>query len=180
MAQTKHIPRDSLPLHPYPSENYPYCAQKRFTSNRQTIPFLKRSDVPSSSLRFLSFPSQLSSACPSLIPPSRQMNKKEPLRLPLISEAMMNSYLCGVLKKCITSETSKIQDSSSTIIMFLDIVHRPEIGTSSMDWAQLSRPSPEDGDRIKYPKHPVLNKNTGLWIMSKNTVIVLIYHRHKS
>jgi hypothetical protein len=30
-----------------------------------------------------------------------------------------------------------------------------------MDWAQLSRILPEDGDRIQYPKRCVLNKKTG-------------------
>jgi hypothetical protein len=33
-----------------------------------------------------------------------------------------------------------------------------EIGTSSIDWAQLSRLLPEDGDRIQSPKRLVLNK----------------------
>jgi hypothetical protein len=31
-------------------------------------------------------------------------------------------------------------------------------GTSSTDWAQLSRLLPEDGDRIQSPKRCVLNK----------------------
>jgi hypothetical protein len=32
---------------------------------------------------------------------------------------------------------------------FLNIIHRPEIGTSSVDWAQLSRLLSEDGDRAQ-------------------------------
>jgi hypothetical protein len=46
----------------------------------------------------------------------------------------------------------------------------PEIGTSSIDWAQLSRLLPEDGDRIQSLIRRVLRKKrikTGLWIMSK-------------
>jgi hypothetical protein len=41
-----------------------------------------------------------------------------------------------------------------TIISLLDIIHRPgpEIETSSVDWAQLSRLLSEDGDRIQSPK----------------------------
>lgn len=41
------------------------------------------------------------------------MEEKEPLGLPLISEVMMNSYFCGFVEKCITSETGKLQDSAS-------------------------------------------------------------------
>jgi hypothetical protein len=52
-------------------------------------------------------------------------------------------------------------------------------GTSSIDWAQLSRLLPKDGDRIQSPKRCVLNKKTGQWIMSRHSVVVLIYHRHK-
>jgi hypothetical protein len=35
----------------------------------------------------------------------------------------------------------------------------PEIKTSSIDWAELSRLLPEDGDRIQSLKLFVLNKN---------------------
>jgi hypothetical protein len=48
--------------------------------------------------------------------------------------------------------------------MFLDIIHRlgPEIVTSSIDWAKLSRVLPEDGDRIQSPKRRVSkNKQDG-------------------
>jgi hypothetical protein len=47
----------------------------------------------------------------------------------------------------------------------------PEIGTSSIDWAQLSRLLPEDG--VQYPKRCVLSKKTGRWIMSVKSIIVL-------
>jgi hypothetical protein len=65
----------------------------------------------------------------------------------------------------------------ATIIDFLDITHRPvfflylkhdvsetgfflrtETGSSSIDWAKLSRLLPEYGNRIKSPKRYVLNK----------------------
>jgi hypothetical protein len=32
---------------------------------------------------------------------------------------------------------------------------------------------------MQSPKHCILNKKTGRWIMSKKAIIVLIYHRHK-
>jgi hypothetical protein len=41
--------------------------------------------------------------------------------------------------------------------VFFDIIDRPEIGTSSIDWAKLSRILPEDGDRIQSPKRCVSN-----------------------
>jgi hypothetical protein len=47
----------------------------------------------------------------------------------------------------------------------------PNVGTSSIDWAQLSTLLPEDGDGIQSPKHCVLNKKTGQWILSKDSVI---------
>jgi hypothetical protein len=37
----------------------------------------------------------------------------------------------------------------------------PEIGTSSIDWAQLSRLLPEDGDKTQSPKRFVFNKKQG-------------------
>jgi hypothetical protein len=46
----------------------------------------------------------------------------------------------------------------NTIIVFLDIIHRSEIGTNSVDWAELIRFLPEDGDRIQSTKSCVLNK----------------------
>jgi hypothetical protein len=61
-----------------------------------------------------------------------------------------------------------------------------EIGTSSIDWAQLSRFLSEDGDRTQsqkrcvmiYKQNGVLNK-TGHWIICRNMMFVLMYHRHK-
>jgi hypothetical protein len=46
----------------------------------------------------------------------------------------------------------------------------PEIEISSVDWAQLSRLLPEDGDRIQFPKACVLNKKDRM--ISKSTIIV--------
>jgi hypothetical protein len=54
----------------------------------------------------------------------------------------------------------------------------PEIGTSSVDLAQLSRLLHEDGDRIQSPKR-CLEIKTGRWMLSKYSIIALIYHRHK-
>jgi hypothetical protein len=36
-----------------------------------------------------------------------------------------------------------------------------EISTSSIDWAELNRLLPEDGDRIQSPKRCILNKKNG-------------------
>lgn len=53
--------------------------------------------------------------------------------------------------------------SKNTIVLLIYHCHKLldliclEIGTSSIDWAQLSRLLSEDEDRIQYPKH-VLNK----------------------
>jgi hypothetical protein len=38
---------------------------------------------------------------------------------------------------------------------------------------------PEDGDRIQSSQTFCFKYVTGRWIMSRNTIIVLIYHRHK-
>jgi hypothetical protein len=50
----------------------------------------------------------------------------------------------------------------------------PEIGTSSIDWAQRVRYYLWT-DRIQSPKQCVLNKKTGWWIMSKNSEIVIVW-----
>jgi hypothetical protein len=50
----------------------------------------------------------------------------------------------------------------------------PEIRTSFIDWAILTRFLPEDGDRIQSPKVVSFKYKTGRWIMSKYTIIVLI------
>jgi hypothetical protein len=50
--------------------------------------------------------------------------------------------------------------SADAIILFLNIIHCPvPISGPEIDWAQLSRVLPEDGDRIQSPKRCVLNKN---------------------
>jgi hypothetical protein len=43
-----------------------------------------------------------------------------------------------------------------------------EIGTSSIDWVQLSRFLPEEGDRIQCPKRCVLNKNRTMNYIKKH------------
>jgi membrane-associated phospholipid phosphatase len=45
---------------------------------------------------------------------------------------------------------------------------RSEILTSSVDWAQLSRFLPVDGDRIQSPKRHFKEKKRGRWITSQN------------
>jgi hypothetical protein len=54
----------------------------------------------------------------------------------------------------------------------------PEIGASSIDWAQLGRLLPEDGDTVQSPKRYFYIKKAGRWIMSKRAIIALIYHRY--
>lgn len=57
-------------------------------------------------------------------------------------------------------------------------LYLPERGTTCIDGSN------KDGFTLKWkqnpaPKHYVLNKKTGQWIMSKNTIILLLYHCHK-
>jgi hypothetical protein len=53
-----------------------------------------------------------------------------------------------------------------------------EIGTSSIDFAQLSRLLPEDGGRIQSPKRCFKKQNRSVYSVQK-TIILLIYHRHR-
>jgi hypothetical protein len=46
----------------------------------------------------------------------------------------------------------------STKVRTSQYIWDPGTGTSSIDWVQLSRFLPEDGDRIQSPKRYVLNK----------------------
>jgi hypothetical protein len=54
----------------------------------------------------------------------------------------------------------------------------PKIGISSIDWAQLSRFLPEDGDRIQSPKHCILkykqdgvtDKNRKMYNVQKHNI----------
>jgi hypothetical protein len=54
--------------------------------------------------------------------------------------------------------------------LVLALMSRHRIYTSSINWAQVSRLLPDDGDRMQSPKLCVLNKKTGQWIMSKNLI----------
>jgi hypothetical protein len=83
------------------------------------------------------------------------------------------------------------------VIVFLGIIHRPVFYLKhttfrSLDSVWVFRwnlhswtrsielvPISEGGHRIQSPKRRVLNKNTGRWIMSRNTIIILIYHLRK-
>jgi hypothetical protein len=47
-----------------------------------------------------------------------------------------------------------------------------EIGTSFIDWAQLSRCLPQDGDRIQSPKHCDLNKNRMMDNLQKHNTCI--------
>jgi hypothetical protein len=51
---------------------------------------------------------------------------------------------------------------------------RPDVGTSSIDWAQLSRFFPEDGDRNQLPIHCVLNKNRTLDNVQKRNICIIV------
>jgi hypothetical protein len=92
-----------------------------------------------------------------------------------------NQYGPGIYPKFRKLERVKIQLARTSIhLTFLtrckahDIVPKgitlkapyhffgPEIETSSLDWAQLSRLLPEDGDRIQSPKRCFQNKD---WTM---------------
>jgi hypothetical protein len=53
-----------------------------------------------------------------------------------------------------------------------------EIGTGSIDWAQLSGFYLKTEYRIQFPKRCVLNK-TRRCIISRNIIFALMYHRHK-
>jgi hypothetical protein len=55
--------------------------------------------------------------------------------------------------------------------MFLDIIHR---------LAHFFKKTQRFGDRIQSPKRcGFFKKWTKRWIMSKNIILVIIYHRHK-
>jgi hypothetical protein len=54
----------------------------------------------------------------------------------------------------------------------------PVRGTSSIDWAQLSRLHLKTETESSL-RNAVFTIKTGQWIMSRNTVIVLINHRHR-
>jgi hypothetical protein len=58
----------------------------------------------------------------------------------------------------------------------------PEIVTSYIDWARLSRFLPEDGDRIQSPKL-YFKIQTGKWIVSTTIIFILVpiyYHNNVS
>jgi hypothetical protein len=83
------------------------------------------------------------------------------------------------------------------IIVVLEIIHRPVFYLKHMtfqrldsvsvfrwnllSWAQSIElvPISIDEHRIQSPESCVLNRRTGRWIISRNTIIVLIYHLHK-
>jgi hypothetical protein len=69
----------------------------------------------------------------------------------------------------------------TTGIMFLDIIHRlvlsPEIGASSIHWIQLSRFYLKTETESSLRNVVVFLKNRRRWIMSKNLILVIIYHQ---
>jgi hypothetical protein len=52
---------------------------------------------------------------------------------------------------------------------------RQSIRTRYIDWAQLSRLLPEDGDNVQSPKRSFNLKKTARWIMSKKSIIEINY-----
>jgi hypothetical protein len=63
---------------------------------------------------------------------------------------------------------------------FVDIIHRPETGTSSIYRAQQNRCLlPDDGDRLQSPKRRVSFIKDRRWIMSRKFVISTSHHRQK-
>jgi hypothetical protein len=64
---------------------------------------------------------------------------------------LLSTLFSNTLSLC--SSLNVIDISESVIINFLDVIHHPEIRSSSIDWAQLSRLLPDDGGRVRSPKH---------------------------
>jgi hypothetical protein len=60
----------------------------------------------------------------------------------------------------------------------LCLVLCPEIETSSIDWAQLSKLFAWGRSRVQSPKRCFKEIKSGRWIISKRSIIVLIYHGH--
>jgi hypothetical protein len=80
---------------------------------------------------------------------------------------MSSNSLCKTLwdlknrNRWVVSGTVRWQEAFLTKDRILLVCLHPEIGTSSIDWAQLSRFLPEDGDRIQSPKRLVLKNKQG-------------------
>jgi hypothetical protein len=55
------------------------------------------------------------------------------------STIMTSALVCGEWLVSLPGETASGTRLIETNIVFLGIIHRPEVGTSSIHWAQLSR-----------------------------------------